>query len=140
MVLLKGLDPPDHPARGFVFFTNFESDKGQELLGSGKGALCFHWKSLRRQVRVRGHAVPVPDAEADTYFATRARGSRLGPGPPSNRARWRAALPWKKPSAMVTARYPLGEIPRPPTAGPASASRPWIWSSGMTALSGCMSA
>ena len=73
MVLLKGCDE-----RGFVFYTNFESQKGQELLGSGKAALCFHWKSLRRQVRVRGPVEPVSGAEADAYFASRPRDSRIG--------------------------------------------------------------
>lgn len=65
-VLLKG-----HDARGFVFYTNFESAKGRELLASGKAALCFHWKSLRRQVRVRGPLEQVSDAEADEYYKDR---------------------------------------------------------------------
>src|SRR5262245_57882516 len=73
IVLLKGLDPPGHPLRGFVFYTNFESAKGVELLASGKAALSFHWKSLRRQVRVRGSVSVVSNAEADAYFATRPR-------------------------------------------------------------------
>ena len=73
MVLLKGFDE-----RGFVFFTNFESAKGRELLAHPKAALCFHWKSLRRQVRVRGPVSLVDPAEADAYFATRSRGSRIG--------------------------------------------------------------
>ncbi|MEL6967375.1 MAG: pyridoxamine 5'-phosphate oxidase [Pseudomonadota bacterium] len=72
-VLLKG-----HDARGFVFYTNFESAKGRELLASGKAALCFHWKSLRRQVRVRGPLEQVSDAEADEYYNTRHPQSRLG--------------------------------------------------------------
>ena len=73
MVLLKAVD-----GRGFVFYTNYESQKGHELLSAKKAALCFHWKSLRRQVRVRGDVSRTSDAEADAYFATRARGSRLG--------------------------------------------------------------
>src|SRR5690606_27295028 len=64
MVLLKGFDE-----RGFVFYTNFDSAKGQEILGQRKAAMCFHWKSLRRQVRLRGPAEVVSDEEADTYFA-----------------------------------------------------------------------
>ena len=72
MVLLKGFDE-----RGFVFYTNFESAKGVEILGSMKAAMCFHWKSLRRQVRVRGPVEIVTDAEADAYYATRPRGSRV---------------------------------------------------------------
>lgn len=71
--LLKGMDP-----RGFVFYTNFESAKGQELLANPKACLCFHWKSLKRQVRVRGLAEPVSAAEADAYYASRPMGSRIG--------------------------------------------------------------
>ena len=79
VVLLKGLDEAGFgPGRGFVFYTNFESAKGRELLGAEKAALNFHWKSLRRQVRIRGTVSVVDDAEADTYFATRARDSRIG--------------------------------------------------------------
>ena len=73
MVLLKGFD--EH---GFVFYTNFESRKGQEILSAGKAAMCFHWKSLRRQVRIRGATVVVSDEEADAYYASRPRGSRIG--------------------------------------------------------------
>lgn len=64
--------------QGFVFYTNFESDKGRELLAQPKASLLFHWKSLRRQVRIRGAVEQVPDAEADAYYATRPRGSRIG--------------------------------------------------------------
>ena len=114
MVLLKGLDPVDHPDRGFVFYTNFESAKGTELLASRKAALNFHWKSLRRQVRVRGLVSVVSDAEADAYFATRARGSRLGAwaSPQSRPLESRFAL--EKAVALVTARHAVGDIPRPP--------------------------
>ncbi len=73
VVLLKGLD-----ARGFVFYGNLESAKGQELLANPKAALCFHWKSLRRQVRIRGVAEQVSGAEADAYYASRPLGSRIG--------------------------------------------------------------
>jgi pyridoxamine 5'-phosphate oxidase len=73
VVLLKGLDE-----RGFVFYTNYESAKGRELLARPKAALCFHWKSLRRQVRVRGPVEQVSQVEADAYYATRPRGSRIG--------------------------------------------------------------
>ena len=65
-------------ARGFVFYGNIESAKGQELLANPKAALCFHWKSLRRQVRIRGVAEQVSTAEADAYYATRPFGSRIG--------------------------------------------------------------
>ena len=73
MVLLKGVD-----ADGFVFYTNLESAKGRELAANPKAALLFHWKSLRRQVRVRGTVTRTTDAEADAYFATRARPAQLG--------------------------------------------------------------
>lgn len=78
IVLLKGLDPDDHKDRGFVFYTNTESAKGRELLASGKAALNFHWKSLRRQVRIRGRVMPVAPAEADAYYGTRPKGSQIG--------------------------------------------------------------
>ncbi len=74
MVLLKGVD-----SRGFSFYTNQESRKGLELAHAPKAALCFHWKSLRRQVRIEGPVEPVSAEEADVYFATRARISQLGP-------------------------------------------------------------
>ena len=73
IVLLKTVDE-----RGFVFYTNFESRKGRELLETKHAALCFHWPPLELQVRVEGDAEPVSDAEADAYFATRARGSQIG--------------------------------------------------------------
>ena len=73
MVLLKG-----HDARGFVFYTNVESDKGRQLAGDAKAALLFHWKSLRRQIRIRGPVEPVTEAESDAYYASRARGSQVG--------------------------------------------------------------
>jgi pyridoxamine 5'-phosphate oxidase len=114
MVLLKGLDPADHAARGFVFYTNFESAKGVELLGARKAALNFHWKSLRRQVRVRGDVSVVGDAEADAYFATRPRGSRLGAWASQQSRPLESRFALEKAVAAVTARYPLGEIPRPP--------------------------
>jgi pyridoxamine 5'-phosphate oxidase len=78
VLLLKGVDAAEHPSRGFVFFTNFESAKGGELLASHKAALNFHWKSVRRQVRIRGLVSVVSDAEADAYFASRPRGSQIG--------------------------------------------------------------
>jgi pyridoxamine 5'-phosphate oxidase len=114
MVLLKGLDGPGHPQRGFVFYTNLESAKGTELLGSGKAALVFHWKSLRRQVRVRGLVSVVSDAEADAYFASRARGSRIGAWASQQSRALQSRFALEKAVALVTARYPVGEIPRPP--------------------------
>jgi len=115
MVLLKGLDAASAgPARGFVFYTNLESAKGRELLASGKAALLFHWKSLRRQVRIRGTVTLVSDAEADAYYATRARGSRLGAWASAQSRPLESRFALEKAVAMVTAKYPVGEIPRPP--------------------------
>jgi pyridoxamine 5'-phosphate oxidase len=73
MVLLKS-----HDDRGFAFYTNVESRKGAELAANARAALLFHWKSLRRQVRIEGAVAPVSEAEADAYFASRARESQLG--------------------------------------------------------------
>jgi pyridoxamine 5'-phosphate oxidase len=114
MVLLKGLDSAGHPERGFVFYSNFESAKGRELLISRKAALNFHWKSLRRQVRVRGLVSVVSDAEADAYFATRPRGSRIGAWASQQSRPLESRFALEKAVALVTARYPVGEIPRPP--------------------------
>ena len=109
MVLLKGFD-----GQGFVFFTNFESAKGREILGSMKAALCFHWKSLRRQVRVRGPVEVVSDAEADAYYATRPRGSRIGAWASKQSGPLESRFALEKAVAEYTARYAIGEIPRPP--------------------------
>jgi pyridoxamine 5'-phosphate oxidase len=108
MVLLKGFD-----ADGFVFYTNFESAKGREILGSMKAALCFHWKSLRRQVRVRGPVETVTDAEADAYFASRPRGSRIGAWASKQSRPLESRLVLEKAVATFTARHAIGEIPRP---------------------------
>lgn len=113
IVLLKGLDPADHAARGFVFYTNFESAKGEELLASSKAALNFHWKSLRRQVRIRGLVSTVSAAEADAYFATRPRGSRLGAWASQQSRPLESREALEKAVAAMTAKYP-GDIPRPP--------------------------
>ena len=73
MVLLKGFD-----VRGFVFYTNFESQKGQEILGQKKAAMCFHWKSLRRQIRIEGPLTEVTPERADAYFHSRPYKSQVG--------------------------------------------------------------
>ncbi|MBB4576188.1 pyridoxamine 5'-phosphate oxidase [Rhizobium sp. MC63] len=108
MVLLKGFDDD-----GFVFYTNFESRKGLEILGQRKAAMCFHWKSLRRQVRLRGPVEIVSDAEADAYFQTRARGSRIGAWASKQSRPLESRFALEKAVAEYTARYALGEIPRP---------------------------
>ena len=109
MVLLKGFDH-----QGFVFYTNYESAKGQEILSTMKAALCFHWKSLRRQVRVRGLVEKVSDAEADEYFASRPRGSRIGAWASAQSRPLESRFALEKSVAEYTARYAIGEIPRPP--------------------------
>ena len=108
MVLLKGVDE-----RGFAFYSNRESAKGEQLARQPRAALLFHWKSLRRQVRVRGVIEPVSEAEADAYFASRARESRIGAWasdqsrPLDSRETLEAAM------ARETARFGDGDIPRP---------------------------
>jgi pyridoxamine 5'-phosphate oxidase len=115
MVLLKGVDEAGRGSdRGFVFYTNLESAKGRELLSAKKAAVCFHWKSLRRQVRVRGTVATVSDEEADAYFQTRARGSRLGAWASAQSRPLESRFALEKAVAAATARYPVGEIPRPP--------------------------
>ena len=108
MVLLKGFDE-----QGFVFYTNFESAKGREILSSMKAAMCFHWKSLRRQVRVRGPVEVVSDEEADAYFKTRPRGSRIGAWASKQSRPLESRFALEKAVAEYTARYAIGEIPRP---------------------------
>lgn len=109
MVLLKGLD-----TRGFVFFTNTESAKGRELAATPKAALVFHWKSLRRQVRVRGTVERVTDAEADAYFATRPRLSQIGAWASSQSRPLEGRFALETAVAAATAKYALGTVPRPP--------------------------
>lgn len=108
MVLLKGFDH-----QGFVFYTNFESQKGQELLSQKKAAMCFHWKSLRRQVRLRGPVEVVSNDEADEYFKSRARGSRIGAWASKQSRPLESRFALEKAVAEYTARYAIGEIPRP---------------------------
>ncbi|MGO4566537.1 pyridoxamine 5'-phosphate oxidase [Rhizobium sp. 2YAF20] len=108
MVLLKGFDHD-----GFVIYTNFESQKGQELLSQKKAAMCFHWKSLRRQIRLRGLVEVVTDQEADEYFRQRPRGSRIGAWASKQSRPLESRFALEKAVAEYTAKYPLGEIPRP---------------------------
>jgi pyridoxamine 5'-phosphate oxidase len=108
LVLLKGVDE-----RGYVFFTNFESRKGVELLGNPRAALCFHWKSLLRQVRIDGEVERVSDAEADAYFATRPRDSQIGAwaSDQSRVVASREAL--ERRVAETSARFEGKTVPRP---------------------------
>lgn len=108
MVLLKGFDE-----RGFVFYTNFESAKGQEILSAGKAAMCFHWKSLRRQVRVRGPVEQVSDTEADAYYDSRPRGSRIGAWASKQSRPLESRFALEKAVAEYTAKFAVGSIPRP---------------------------
>jgi pyridoxamine 5'-phosphate oxidase len=109
MVLLKAAD-----REGFVFYTNTQSAKGRELEASPRAALVFHWKSLRRQVRVRGPVERVTDREADAYFASRPRGSRIGAWASQQSQPLESRFALEKAVAVFTARYALGDIPRPP--------------------------
>ncbi len=109
MVLLKGAD-----SAGFVFYTNVESRKGVELDETGRAALVFHWKSLRRQVRIDGTAERVSDEEADAYFATRPRGSQIGAWASDQSRPMGGAFELQKRVARFTARFGLGTVPRPP--------------------------
>ena len=108
MVLLKDFD-----AGGFVFYTNYESRKGTEILGNPQTALLFHWKSLRRQVRVEGAIEKVTDAEADEYFASRPRGSRIGAWASIQSRPMEGMMVLEKRVAEYTAKFGVGEIPRP---------------------------
>lgn len=109
MVLLKGVD-----ARGFVFYTNLESRKGTELEANPNAALCFHWKSLHRSVRVEGAVEPVSAEEADAYFASRARTSRLGAWASKQSRPLESRFALEKAVAEYGLKYAVGEIPRPP--------------------------
>ena len=109
MVLLKHSD-----AHGFVFYTNEESAKGRELAVSAKAALLFHWKSLRRQVRIRGTVTEVSDAEADDYFASRPRDSRIGAWASQQSRPLESRFALEKAVAFYAAKYAIGDIPRPP--------------------------
>ena len=109
MVLLK-----DAGADGFVFYTNLGSAKGRHLTDSGKAALLFHWKSLRRQVRVRGTVSPVSNAEADAYWSTRARPAQLGAWASQQSQPLPDRLAFEKAIAAYGVKFGLGKAPRPP--------------------------
>ncbi|HEY2446092.1 MAG TPA: pyridoxamine 5'-phosphate oxidase [Rhizomicrobium sp.] len=109
MVLLKSAD-----ANGFVFYTNRESAKGRELTGHAHAALCFHWKSLRRQIRVRGPAELVGNAEADAYFATRPKDSQIGAWASAQSRVMEGRFAFEREIARYAAKYALTKVPRPP--------------------------
>jgi pyridoxamine 5'-phosphate oxidase len=112
MVLLKGLDRAPFPG-GFVFYTNLESRKGGELAANPHAALCFHWKSLQRSVRVEGAIAPVSAAEADAYYASRARGSRIGAWASRQSRPLESRYALEKRVAEYTLKFGISEIPRP---------------------------
>lgn len=109
MVLLKG-----HDERGFVFYTNIDSRKGGELESNPNAALLFHWKSLRRQVRIEGPVGPVSTAEADAYFATRSRDSQLGAWASRQSRPLDSRETFERAYEEVRARFDGVEVPRPP--------------------------
>ncbi len=108
MVLLKGFD-----ARGFVFYTNLGSRKGDELAANPYASLLFHWKSLERQVRIEGPAEPVTDAEADDYFATRNRLSQIGAWASKQSQPLQGRFALERRVARFAAKFHVGQIPRP---------------------------
>ncbi len=114
MVLLKGLDEEGEPGRGFVFYTNLDSAKGQELSANPQAAILFHWKSLLRQVRVRGTITPVSTAEADSYYDSRPRMSRIGAWASDQSRTLDARDTFEHAIATYSETYKEGPIPRPP--------------------------
>ena len=109
MVLMKG-----HDGRGFVFYTNVGSRKGDDLAANPYAALLFHWKSLRRQVRVEGKVERVSETEADAYFATRSRDSQLGAWASDQSRPLEARSVFEARYREIEARFEAGEVPRPP--------------------------
>jgi pyridoxamine 5'-phosphate oxidase len=109
MVLLKGYDD-----EGFVFYTNTQSRKGQHLAAHPKAALLFHWKSLKRQVRLEGPVTPTTAEEADDYFATRQRGSQIGAWASDQSRPLETRFALEKRVAEFTAKHMIGKVPRPP--------------------------
>jgi pyridoxamine 5'-phosphate oxidase len=109
MVLLKGFDE-----RGFVFYTNIDSVKGHELADAPKAALTLYWKSLQRQVRVRGQVAPVSTDEADAYFASRPRMAQIGAWASKQSSALESRMAFEKAVAVYTAKFGIGTVPRPP--------------------------
>lgn len=108
MVLLKG-----HDEQGFVFYTNYESRKGRQILGSMKAAAVFHWKSLKRQVRIEGPVESVSDAEADEYFHSRPKASQIGAWASQQSRPLQGRFELEARVAQFTAKYAIGQVPRP---------------------------
>ena len=109
MVLMKGFD-----ADGFVFFSHIASQKGRQLAANPKAALLFHWKSLRRQVRIRGPVTPVTDKEADEYFATRPKQAQIGAWASKQSQPLESRFAFEQAIALVAAKHVISEVPRPP--------------------------
>ncbi|MDR3449143.1 MAG: pyridoxamine 5'-phosphate oxidase [Alphaproteobacteria bacterium] len=109
VVLMKGYDET-----GFTFFTNRESHKGEDLAANARAALCFHWKSLQRQVRIEGPVTLVSDAESDAYFATRPRGSQIGAWASMQSRSLASRANLEQRAAAIEAKYAGKEVPRPP--------------------------
>ncbi|MBM3527095.1 MAG: pyridoxamine 5'-phosphate oxidase [Alphaproteobacteria bacterium] len=109
MVLMKGFDDS-----GFVFYTNMDSQKGRQLDLTPKAALLFHWKTRKRQVRIRGPVERVADAEADDYFATRSKLSQIGAWASKQSVPLESRLAFEKAIARFTAKFAVGTVPRPP--------------------------
>ncbi|MDN3276971.1 pyridoxamine 5'-phosphate oxidase [Frankia sp. RB7] len=108
MVLMKGFD-----TEGFVFYSHIASQKGRELAANPKAALLFHWKSLRRQVRIRGNVTPVTDAEADAYFATRPKQAQIGAWASKQSQELESRFAFEQAIAKVAAKHVIGDVPRP---------------------------
>jgi pyridoxamine 5'-phosphate oxidase len=108
MVLLKGADE-----RGFVFYTNVDSQKGRELAAHPAAALVFHWKSTNRQIRIRGTVETVSEAEADAYFASRPKQAQIGAWASKQSSPLESRLAFEKAVALYAAKYAIGQVPRP---------------------------
>ncbi len=109
MVLLKKAD-----VEGFMFFTNLESRKGEDLRANPKAAMCFYWDTIDIQVRIEGQVTPVTSEEADAYFATRPRASQIGTWASDQSRPMEGMLALEKRAAKFAAKYAIGKVPRPP--------------------------
>ena len=135
MVLMKGYD-----ADGFVFYSHIASQKGRELAANPKAALLFHWKSLRRQVRIRGNVSPVTDEEADAYFATRPKQAQIGAWASKQSQPLESRFAFEQAIALGRRQARRSAKCRARRAGAAGASRRSVSNSGTTARSACTTA